>query len=200
MSSNVDLVKLFSTVAETLVENQTSLNKADEYNQDHGDHMVDIFQMITGAVKEAPKDDLSSGLAMASQLLTKKPSGSADMYAKGLGQAAEYFQGGKSLDATSLMPLLQTMLGGGEASVSKGAGGLLDSLVGSLGGEDGLDLGDILSAGAAFMQSKEEGDSNIEAAIDAVISASKMGETPHRAQSSKLVADTLMQTLMKSLG
>ena len=56
------------------------------------------------------------------------------------------------------------MLGGGEATVSKGAGGLLDSLVGSLGGDDGLDMGDILSAGAAFMQSKEEGDSNLEAA------------------------------------
>jgi len=199
MSSNVDLVKLFSTVAETLIENQASLNKADEYNQDHGDHMVDIFQMITGAVKEAPQDNLSSGLATASKMLTEKPSGSADMYAKGLAQAAEYFQD-QDLDASSVLPLLQTMLGGGEASVSKSAGGLLDSLVGSLGGEDGLDLGDILSAGAAFMQSKEEGDSNLEAAIDAVISASKMGETPHRAQSSKLVADTLLQTLMKSLG
>jgi len=199
MSSNVDLVKLFSTVASTLVENQTSLNKADEYNQDHGDHMVDIFQMITGAVKEAPKDNLSSGLATASKMLTEKPSGSADMYAKGLAQAADYFQD-QDLDASQLLPLLQTMLGGGEASVSKGAGGLLDSLVGSLGGEDGLDLGDILSAGAAFMQSKEEGDSNLEAAVDAVISSSKMGETPHRAQSSKLVADVLLQTLMSNLG
>jgi len=198
MSSNVDLVKLFSAVAETMVENQSSLNKADEYNQDHGDHMVDIFQMITGAVKEAPKNDLASGLSKASELLTEKPSGSADMYAKGLGQAAEYFQD-QDLDASQLLPLLQTMLGGGEASVSKGAGGMLDSLVGSLGGEDGLDLGDILSAGAAFMQSKEEGDSNLEAAIDAVISSSKMGETPHRAQSSKLVADVLLQTLMSNL-
>jgi len=199
MSSNVDLVKLFSAVAETMVENQASLNKADEYNQDHGDHMVDIFNMITGAVKEAPKNDLSSGLATASKLLTEKPSGSAAMYAKGLAQAAETFQG-QDLDASSLLPLLQTMLGGGEASVTQGAGGLLDSLVGSLGGDDGLDLGDILSAGAAFMQSKEEGDTNLEAAIDAVISASKMGETPHRAQSSKLVADTLLNTLMSNLG
>ncbi|MFN2281876.1 MAG: hypothetical protein ACK2TZ_08445, partial [Anaerolineales bacterium] len=98
--------------------------------------------------------------------------------------------------ATQLMPLLQTMLGGGEASVSKGAGGLLDSLVGSLGGEDGLDMGDILNAGAAFLQSKQAGDSNLEAAVDALISSSKMGESPHRAQSSKLVADTLLQTLL----
>ena len=123
MSGSVDLVKLFSTVAETMVENQASLNQADEYNQDHGDHMVEIFQLITGAVKESPKDNLSEGLSTASELLTGKKSGSADMYAKGLAQAAEYFQG-QDLDATQLLPLLQTMLGGGEATVEKGAGGL----------------------------------------------------------------------------
>lgn len=198
MSGSVDLVKLFSAVAETMVENQASLNKADEYNQDHGDHMVEIFQSITGAVKEAPKDDLSQGLSTASEVLTGKKSGSAAMYAKGLAQAAEYFQG-QDLDATQLLPLLQTMLGGGEAKIDKSAGGLLDSLVGSIGGEDGLDMGDILSAGAAFLQSKQQGDSNLEAAIDAVISASKMGETPHRAQSSKLVADVLLNTLSGGL-
>ena len=198
MSSKVDLVKLFSTVAETMVENQTTLNKADEYNQDHGDHMVEIFEMITGAIQEAPKNDLSSGLSKASELLTGKKSGSADMYAKGLAQAAEYFKG-QDLDASQLIPLLQTMLGGGEASVSQGAGGLLDSLVGSFGGEDGLDLADILSAGAEFLESKQEGDSNLEAAMDAVISSSKMGESPHRAQSSKLVADVLLQTLMSGM-
>jgi len=198
MSNNVDVVKLFSAVAETMVENQTSLNKADEYNQDHGDHMVEIFDLISGAMKEAPKNDVASGLSTASELLTGKKSGSAAVYAKGLAQASEYFQG-QELDANSLLPLLQTMLGGGEASVSQGAGGLLDSLVGSIGGEDGLDLGDILSAGAAFMQAKESGESNLEAAIDAIISASKMGETPHRAQSSKLVADVLLQTLMSGM-
>ncbi len=198
MSSNVDLAKLFSAVAETMVENQTSLNKADEYNQDHGDHMVEIFDLVSGTMKDSPSGDAASGLAKASELLTGKKSGSAAMSAKGLAQAAEYFQG-QDLDATQLLPLLQTMLGGGEASVSQAAGGLLDSLVGSIGGDDGLDLGDILSAGAAFMESKKEGDSNLEAAVDEVISASKMGETPHRAQSSKLVADVLLKTLMSGM-
>ncbi|MCJ7715367.1 MAG: hypothetical protein MUO54_02450 [Anaerolineales bacterium] len=198
MSSTIDLVKLFKNVAQTMVENRASLNKADEYNRDHGDHMVDIFNLVSGAMKDTPSGDVTSGLTKASELLFKEPSGSASMYAKGLAQTAEYFQG-KDLDASQLLPLLQTMLGGGEASVSQGAGGLLDSLAGSLGGDDGLDLGDILSAGAAFMQSKEEGDSNLQAAMDAVISGSKMGETPHRAQSSKLVADVLLQTLMSGM-
>ena len=198
MAGNLDLVKIFSTVAQTMVENKTTLNEADDYNKNHGDNMVDIFNLITGAMKEAPQGNVASGLSTASELLTSKKSGSADMYAKGLSQAAEYFQG-QDLDASQLMPLLQTMLGGGEASVSQGAGGMLDSLVGSLGGDDGLDLGDILSAGAAFMEAKESGDSNLEAAMDAVIASSKMGESPHRAQSSRLVADVLLQTLMGGL-
>jgi hypothetical protein len=195
MSSNVDLVKLFSAVASTLQENKSALNQADEYNQDHGDHMVEIFQQITGAVKKAPQGNAAKAFQTASKKLAEKDSGSAAMYARGLSQAAEYFKG-KDLDASQLLPLLQTMLGGGEAEVKKTAGGLLDSLVGSLGGEDGLDMGDILSAGAAFLESKGEGDSNLEAAVDAVISTSKMGETPHRAQSSKLVADALLQQFM----
>jgi len=195
MSGNIDLVKVFSAVANTLQENRQDLNQADEYNQDHGDHMVEIFQLITGAVKETPKGDVAGGLKKASKLLTKKDSGSASMYAKGLAQAAEYFKD-QNLDASQVMPLLQAMLGGGEASVSKSPGGLLDSLVGSLGGEDGLDMADILSAGANFLQSKSEGDSNLEAAVDALISASKMGETPYRAQSSQLVANTLLQQFM----
>ncbi len=198
MSSNLDLVKIFSTVAQTMVDNKTTLNQADAYNKNHGDNMVDIFNMVTGALKESPQGNLAAGLSTASKLLTSNKSGSADMYAKGLAQAAEYFQD-QDLDASQILPLLQTMLGGGEASVTKSAGGLLDSLVGSLGGDDGLDLGDILSAGAAFMESKGSGDSNLEAAVDAIISASKMGESPHRAQSSKLVADVLLQNLVGGL-
>lgn len=197
MSSKVDLAKLFSAVAETMIENKASLNQADQFNQDHGDNMVEIFQLISGAVQKAPRGDVSQGLQTASKLLSGKKSGSAAMYAKGLAQAAEYFQD-QDLDASQILPLLQTMLGGGEASVSKGAGGLLDSLVSSFGGEDGLDLGDILSAGAAFLQARESGDSNLEAAVDALISASKMGETPHRAQSSKLVADVLLEALLNA--
>jgi hypothetical protein len=49
------------------------------------------------------------------------------------------------------------------------------------------------------LEPKQSGDSNLVAAMDTVISASKMGETPHRAQSSKLVADVLLQTLMGGL-
>jgi len=68
MSSNVDLVKIFSTVAQTMIENKTTLNEADDYNKNHGDNMVDIFNLITGAMKDSPQEDVASGLSTASEL------------------------------------------------------------------------------------------------------------------------------------
>ncbi len=42
MSNQVDLLSLFNAVTGTLKENKTALNKADEYNGNHGDNMVEI--------------------------------------------------------------------------------------------------------------------------------------------------------------
>ena len=105
------------------------------------------------------------------------------------------------------MQLIQALLGGGQAPppvpAEPPAPDLLGSLLSGLtGGEPqesqppaGIDAGDLLMAGMAFLQSKQEGDSNIEALVDAVVASSQMGSTPHRAQSSTLVTNTLMQVI-----
>jgi hypothetical protein len=77
-------------------------------------------------------------------------------------------------------------------------GGVLGSLLSTFTGggtSEGLDAGDLLTAGMAFFQSKQQGDSTMEAAMDALIAASTAGQTPHRAESGKLVANTLLQAL-----
>jgi len=51
-TKGVDLAKVFGAVAKTLGENRDSLNQADDYNHDHGDHMVQTFDVITRAMKE----------------------------------------------------------------------------------------------------------------------------------------------------
>ena len=51
-SQQVDLTKLFTTVTKTLKENQVALNPADEENHNHGDNMVQSFQLITKATRE----------------------------------------------------------------------------------------------------------------------------------------------------
>ena len=100
--------------------------------------------------------------------------------------------------------LLGSLLGGGQQAAQAqqpAAGGMLGSLLGGLTGgnqsggglADGIDAGDLLTAGMAFMQAKQTGDSNAEALLDAVIAASTAGQTPHRAQSGKLVASSLLQ-------
>lgn len=203
-TQKLNLADLFKSVTSTLVDNKKSLNEADSYNKNHGDNMVDIFKVITQAMEEKAGADPADQLAYASQLLRQKSqSGSAQMYVKGLTQAAERFQG-QDITTGNAMELIQTLLGGGEAQPlqSSPTGDLLGSLLtGLTGGEksqsesEGFDLGDLLGAGMAFMQAKQEGDSNVEALVDAVVSTSQMGTSSHRAQSSTLVTNTLLQVI-----
>ncbi len=136
-TKSIDLSKLFGTVAKTMAQNKTQLNSADTYNHDHGDHMVEIFEVITQAMKEKQNALPADQLAYASQLLrAKSQSGSAQLYAEGLSDAATQFQGAKSINTNTAMTLIQTLLGA-QGSVSTSGGGsndMLGSLLGSLMG------------------------------------------------------------------
>lgn len=133
-SKSIDLSKLFGSVAKTLTQNQTQLNTADTYNHDHGDNMVQIFEVITQAMKEKQNAAPADQLAYASQLLrAKSQSGSAQLYAEGLSDAATQFQGAKSINTNTAMTLIQTLLGA-QASVPTSGGGSGDMLGSLLGG------------------------------------------------------------------
>jgi len=211
MSGNsIDLGKLFEAVTSTLVDNQTKLNKADGYNGDHGDHMVEIFQVITYAMEQKKGQHPADALEYAAQLLRKhSESGSSQLYSAGLSQAASNFKD-KEVTQNNVMSLIQDLLGGGqslEKPVEPQSDDLLGSLLGSLtgGGEQpkadgGLDAGDLLNAGLAFFQSKQSGDSNIEALLDAVVSTSQVSQVDHRAQSGKLVTNALLQAISAMSG
>ena len=93
MGNQLDLLSLFSAVTGTLEENKSDLNKADTYNGDHGDNMVNIFNMVTGAVSDNKDSDVSTQLAAASKLLGGLKSGSAQEYAKGFATAADQVPG-----------------------------------------------------------------------------------------------------------
>jgi hypothetical protein len=152
--------------------------------------------MVTNALAEKQDLDTGSQLAYASQLLSQEKSGSAQVYAKGLASAAEQFQG-QNLNAESVMPLLQSLLSGGEATPQ--AGGSLQGILGDLmgGDDDKLDADDLLKAGMSFFSAKGRGKSNQEALIEAVISSGPMGQSSHRAQSGQMVASTVLDMLGK---
>lgn len=217
-AKNIDLIKLFGTVAKTMAQNKENLNQADTYNHDHGDHMVEIFEVITQAMKEKKTASPADQLAYASQILRQKSqSGSAQIYAEGLSDAASQFKGKSAITTDTAMQLIQALLGAQGSTTlpgsvaQNGGGDLLGSLLGGLmGGQQAqpqqqpavaeqagplgqIDIGDLLNAGMAFAQTKQSGGSNLDAILNAVVSSSKMSETEHRAQSGTLVANTLLQ-------
>ncbi len=204
-SSAIDLAQLFSTVATNLMSQRSDLNKADTYNNDHGDNMVQTFETIAKAVQKKRNDAPADQLAYAGEALRSSKSGSAQVYADGLMQASQQLSGHNAINADNANVLLQSLLGGGVApqqTQSADGGDLLGSLLGGLaGGRDvraddaGLDIGDLLNAGMAFVNAKQQGSSNMEAAIGALVAASPLGESDHRKQSSSVVANTVMQVL-----
>ncbi|KAF0111808.1 MAG: hypothetical protein FD147_610 [Chloroflexi bacterium] len=217
-AKNVDLVKLFSTVATAIAQNQTTLNQADTYNHDHGDNMVQIFEVITQAMKEKKNALPADQLAYASQILrNKSQSGSAQLYAEGLSDASSQFKGVKSITPDSAITLIQTLLGAQDtvpaasAPSSDGGADLLGSLFGGFsstqqpaapstpqqGELPQIDIGQLLNAGMAFAQAKKAGSNNLDAILNAVVASSRMGTSEHRAQSGALVANTLLQVVSK---
>src|SRR5512138_773201 len=96
--NSLDLAGIFGMITQSLAENQQSLNQADTYNQDHGDNMVQTFQTITSALQQKSGSSDSTALRYAaSQLSRKTTSGSGQLYAQNLAQAADRLKG-KSID------------------------------------------------------------------------------------------------------
>ena len=136
MTDSLDLSTIFNEVAKTLVQNQADLNAADTYNQDHGTNMVQTFKTVQKAVAKQKDKPVSEQLAYASETLKKKStSGSAQIYAEGLANAATQFQG-KELTRSTAGTLINAMMGmqGGSSSPTSASGGLLGSLLGGLTG------------------------------------------------------------------
>src|SRR5512138_798653 len=198
----LDLSTLFGVAAQALAANQSSLNQADTENQNHGDNMVQAFQMISQVLAGQKNASPSQQLNQASQYLAQHgTSGSAQIYSQGLAQAAQQFQGQSAVTPDNAMALIQSLLGGGQQSSSPDAGDLLGSLLGgsqaqsNTQGQDGLDLGDVLNAGMAFMNAKQQGQDNLQAGLSALMAAGPLGQKPHRQQSGQVVGNALLQAI-----
>jgi hypothetical protein len=209
-AQGINLAQLFGAASQALVASQGALNNADTANGTHGDHMVQTFKLITDAITATQGKPPAQQLANASKMLADHAttSGSAKIYAQGLAQAAQQFQGQKSITPDMAAGLVQTLLGGMQQQSSSsgsqpaGAGAdLLGQLLGAAQGQtvandpEKLDVGDLLNAGMAFMQAKQSGKDNLQSAISALVSASPLSQTPHRQQSGEVVASALLQAI-----
>jgi len=127
-----DLSAVFNVAAKTLAANRATLNQADAENQNHGDNMVQAFKMISQAMAMQRGAPPSQQLRYASEYLGQNAnSGSAHVYAQGLAQAAQQFEGQQAISPDNALLLIQSLLGGDQASPQAGTDLLDRYLVGS---------------------------------------------------------------------
>lgn len=219
--NQVDLSQLFGQVAAALAANRESLNQADPSNHNHGDNMVEAFDLISRTIGSQRRAAPAEQLMEASRVLSQRPSGSAQVYARGLERAANQFQGQKFLTPENIMLLIQLVMGltqraGQQPAVPSpqaGVGDLIGALLGAgraspqaqpfgpagtpnaSPSTGGLDLGDLLSAGMEYMSAKQQGGDDMTALARALGAGSAMSGSAHRSQSGALVVNTLLQAL-----
>ena len=146
---DVELSKLFNAVTKALKTEQASLNEADTYNHDHGDNMVTNFKVITKALKQKQGASPSEQLSYASDVLAKKSSsGSANMYSKGLAQAAAQLMGQSSVNSGNAMSMVQALIGGGSQPAAQAQSGASSDMLGSL-------LGGLMGGGGGGGQTQQ---------------------------------------------
>jgi hypothetical protein len=195
----MDLSTIFQSVTAQLTDQQATLNEADTYNHDHGDHMVQIFSLVQNAVAQKSEQPVAEQLNYASQIVEKEAdSGSGKLYAQGLAKAAENFSGSE-LQPDTLGLLVKSLLNVQEPPQKKQETNFLGSLLSGLMGkpetpeeDQKLGIDELLRAGMAFYQSRQEGGSTTEALMGALMAASPLGASSHRSMSGSLVASTIM--------
>ncbi len=219
--NSYDLSNLFQAVADVLQEQRDTLNQADSYNGNHGDHMVAIFQDAVMAAQKNPTDDLAESMAYASRLLRQRSyNGSAQVYAAGLEQFAGQFRK-HQVTLEDLVTYVQGVIKedenftsgetesgiteqGGEkkdrsGSVLKallaGLAGWQKAELGESGEDDRLGMGYLFEVGIAYMQAKQRGGSKTEILADAAVSVCPLNRVPHRSQSGKIAIQALLQAM-----
>ena len=196
---DLDLMSLFGKAAQSLQDNKDALNKADGWNGNHGDNMVEIFNLVTEAIKNNPDSTPAEQLAQAGKALAGAKSGSAQMYSNGFAQAAEAVKG-KDVTPQNLVGMVQSLMGAGTSS-QEDDNPITGLLGGLLGGDqddqdDKLDLGDVINAGFSFVKSKNRGEDPLSSLVGAIMGKSPASESAHRSKSGELVTSSLLKSLL----
>jgi len=210
MAPVLEVSSIFQAVLDELIHKQPELNQADPYNQNHGDHMVEIFRLAVRAAQEKQSASLAEAMEYASQLLLGcEENGSAQVYARGLTCLAEQFSQ-RQIDLDDLAPYAQVAISGktqkNGQSTSGRSGDILKALLSALaewerletdqpGSNRGVDLGYLLGVGMAYLQAKQQGSDRLGVLAETVVSSSPLGQVPHRHQSGLLVVQKILRAL-----
>jgi hypothetical protein len=213
------LSPLFDAVSSALEANRQDLNRADLENGDHGEHMVEVFQIAAQAAEARQDASLADGMEYAAQRLEAQiNNGSAQVYAHGLRQMGEQL---RRRDVT-LEDLIATVRGAvltkdsapgspeaaaGQNDPSRSAETLKALLAGLAAWnqvEDGkpvpdnpLDMGAMFEFGMAYLQAKQRNQERIDVLADAAASASPLGKIPYRYRSGVIAIRALLQAMQR---
>ena len=208
------LAPLFQAVAEALRRSQAELNQADLANGDHGDHMVEIFEIAAQAAVERQDADLPEAMAYAASLLEEQvDNGSAQVYARGLRALADqlrfhevtledlvaYVQHALRQEENSQPPADENVSERRTGAVLKA---LLSGLVnwqnlekGEPATERPLDMGALFEFGLAYLQARQRGGERPEILAQAAVSVSPLGKIAHRSQSGRIAIQAFLQAM-----
>lgn len=206
------LASLFRAVGDVLRENREALNRADLENGNHGDHMVQVFDIAASAAHEKREAEFAEAMEYAAcQLEAQADNGSAQLYAHGLQQIARQFRR-YDLTLDDFLNFARAALA--EDKVNQGTqserrGDMLKALLTGLAAwaqiENGqpvsdhpLDMNALFEFGAAYLQAKQRGGSRSEILAEAAASASPLSKSPHRCQSGKLAIQALLLAMQSS--
>ena len=203
-----DLAHLFRAVQEAMEVRRQAFNQADEINGNHGDHMVQIFDIAARAAKQQGGAELAEAMDRSGQwLVTCIDNGSAQVYARGLAALAEQFRK-HEISLEDLLAYVQgATLEKADAKVSAPqvkSGLVLKALLGGLASwqeaegdkaTDGLSLGYLFDLGVAYMQAKRGGGSRAEVIAEAAAAVSPLKDVPHRRMSGKAAILALLEAM-----
>ena len=212
--STYSLAPLFQAVGDLLRDNRMALNQADTLNGDHGDHMVEIFEIAARAAQEKQAEKLAEAMAYAADLLDGQvENGSARLYAHGLRAMAEQMRRYDiSLDELvayirrALRERKETRQTDEPGTVRSGEvlRALLAGLAsweqveaGQASSENPLDMGALFEFGMAYWQAKQRGGTRAAVLADAAASVSPLGKVPHRYESGKLAIRALLEAMQR---
>ncbi|MBN2550410.1 MAG: hypothetical protein JXB15_14700 [Anaerolineales bacterium] len=210
-----ELAPLFQEVGQVLRQHRQALNLADVVNGNHGDHMVEIFELAVQAAQEKRLQELAEAMDYTSQLLQQtRQNGSALVYAAGLSSFANQFRA-RQISLAELLRFVASTLAEKEAE-SSGHGGaqdlrrgdVLKALAHGLAGWGEIDhgqprrgsplnMGALFEFGMAYLQAKAGGGSRAEILAKAAVSVSPLNQSPHRSRSGELAIQALLEAMQR---
>jgi hypothetical protein len=201
VESKLNLMLLSSAVFSILEQFRETLNEADRYNQDHGDHMLALWGSIGSALQGNPDASSEEALALAAEALAhSEPNGSVLVYQSVItGLARRYAQG--SLGDKDVIELSRRLLHEptGLSSEQGNLGGLFASLLQGAGRiqrlrqlAEQLGAGALFEGGLAMLAGDASGIPALQAGVALIVQNSVLVNPAHRARSAELVLNSLL--------